>query len=195
MGRTEDERSSPPAMENGTKVEVSGDASDPDGSNQIEVASDQSNYASTIDTVRATLPMISLYEPYPVENHLESEQESQVANPLGHANNESAPSNDSISGQAETSGTQLKGLPALAAYQKSYANSLGNNDAKAIKLFKEFESEDKIRRIKSELLAISQGRAAEELCLRILGPVRRSKFGSYAAWAKFTLGYVNSAAR
>ena len=195
MNRTEDQRSASPTIDIGTNVETTGDVSGPNRSNQAARASDQSNDASTIDTVRAALPMISLYEPDPTEDQLEGEHDSQFANSSGQEANASARPNGSTAEHEEPSGTQLKGLPALAAYQKSYANSLGNNDAKAIKLFKEFESEDKIRRIKSELLAISQGRAAEELCLRILGPVRRSKFGSYAAWAKFTLGYVNSAAR
>ena len=89
----------------------------------------------------------------------------------------------------------LKALPALGSYQKTYATSLGNNDGKAIKLFKEFESQDKIRRLKAELIAISQGRVTDELCVRILGPARRSRFGSFSAWAKYALGFANSAAR
>ena len=97
---------------------------------------------------------------------------------------------------AENGGpTELKALPALGSYQKTYATSLGNNDGKAIKLFKEFESQEKIRRLKSELLAIAQGRVSDELCQRILGPVRKSKFGGFDAWAKYALGFVNSAAR
>ena len=116
-----------------------------------------------------------------------NDQEEQAAENVSAADNQPGGENNAS--------TELKALPALLAYQKSYATSLGNNDAKAIKLFKEFESQEKIRRVKSELLAITQGRVADALCIQILGAGRRSRFGSFANWAKYALGFVNSAAR
>ena len=86
----------------------------------------------------------------------------------------------------------LKLLPAIQQYQKTYANSCGNNDAKAIKLFKEYESRDKLQRLRTELIAVSQGRAAEPVCNKLIGLTRKSKYNGYDKWALMALGVLNS---
>ena len=86
----------------------------------------------------------------------------------------------------------LNALPTLQFYQKTYANSCGNNDAKAVKLFKEYESRDKVQRLRQELFAISKGRAAEPVCNRIIGLTRKGKYNGYEKWALNVLGILNS---
>lgn len=89
---------------------------------------------------------------------------------------------------------ELKALPTLQFYQKTYASSCGNNDVKAAKLFREYESRDKIQRLKLELYAVSKNRAAEAVCNRIIGPVRRNKHKGYDNWAFMVLNTLNSKA-
>ena len=89
---------------------------------------------------------------------------------------------------------ELKALPTLQFYQKTYASSCGNNDIKAVRLFREYESRDKIQRLKLELYAVSKNRAAEAVCARIIGPVRRNKHKGYDNWAFMVLNTLNSKA-
>lgn len=86
----------------------------------------------------------------------------------------------------------LKVLPSLQFYQKTYANSCGNNDAKALRLFKEYESRDKVQRLKQELFAISKGRASEQVCNKIIGLTRKGKYDGYDKWALSVLAILNS---
>lgn len=88
----------------------------------------------------------------------------------------------------------FKAIPTVKYYQKTYANSLANNDQKAVKIFKEYEPRDKISRFKTELLAISQERVSPELCAQTVGPKRQGRFGSYSKWAKICLSLLNSSA-
>ncbi len=86
----------------------------------------------------------------------------------------------------------LQVLPALQFYQKTYAASCGNNDAKAVKLFKEYEARDKLNRLRQELYAVSKGRAAEAVCSRVIGLTRKSKYSGYDKWAVSVLAILNS---
>ena len=86
----------------------------------------------------------------------------------------------------------LKAIPAILYYQKTYAASCGNNDQKAIRLYKEFENRDKMQRLKVELHAVLKGRVGEELLGKILSASRKGRFGSYSKWAMYVLNALNS---
>jgi len=88
--------------------------------------------------------------------------------------------------------TELKALPGLQFYQKTYANSCGNNDAKAIKLFKEYESREKLQRLRQELIAVSKGRASELVCNKLIGLTRKNRCNGYDKWALMVLNMLNS---
>ena len=86
----------------------------------------------------------------------------------------------------------LKAIPALDHFQRLYGKSCTGDDKKAVRLFKEFESAEKLKRLKGELISISQNKASDELCAKYLGKTRKSKFGSWAKWAIMMLAQVNS---
>lgn len=88
---------------------------------------------------------------------------------------------------------QVVALPALNAYLRTYAKSCGNNDQKAVKIFKEYESAEKVRRLKGELMAIQAGKVSDEVCIRILGKNRQAKLGTFPKWATMVIAALNSA--
>ncbi len=86
----------------------------------------------------------------------------------------------------------MKGIPNLDFYQKTYGRSCGNNDDKAGRVFKEYENADRIKRVKAELIAMSQGKVSPVLCERILGKTRYVKFGSWEKWAIMLINVIQS---
>lgn len=90
---------------------------------------------------------------------------------------------------------QIVLLPAIEYYQKSYAKSLDNNDQKAVRLFREFESHEKLRRLQQELMWLRDGKVKESTCDRVLGKKRKGKYESYAAWGRLMLLWLVQAKR
>ena len=86
----------------------------------------------------------------------------------------------------------FKAIPTVKYSQRTYANSLGNNDKKAVDIFREYEPKDKIRRLKTELTAMAQERVSPQLAQTTVGPKRKGKFGSYSKWAKVVLCMLNT---
>lgn len=86
----------------------------------------------------------------------------------------------------------VKGIPNLEFYRRTYARSCGDNDDKAVRICKEFESQDRNRKIKSELISISQGNVSPLLLDRILGKNRPIKYLSWEKWALMMLATFNS---
>lgn len=78
-------------------------------------------------------------------------------------------------------------LPAVEYYQKTYAKSLDDNDQKAVRLFREYESQEKVRRLQQELLWIRDGKVKESTCDRLIGKKRKGKYEGYAGWGKLML--------
>lgn len=74
-------------------------------------------------------------------------------------------------------------LPVLAYYQKMYAASLGDNDQKAVKLFRDYEPHEKLRRLQFELNAVKNKQATTKACDISIGKKRLSKYQSYSRWA------------
>jgi hypothetical protein len=86
----------------------------------------------------------------------------------------------------------LKGIPNLDFYRRTYARSCGENDQKAVRICKEFESPDRVRKIKTELASISQGNCSPELLERIMGKSRAIRSGSWEKWAFMMIAGFNS---
>jgi len=84
----------------------------------------------------------------------------------------------------------FKAIPTIKYYQTTYANSMSNNDKKAVYIFKEYEPVDKIKRLKIELTAVSQGKVDPKLLEAQAGPARRGRYGSFEQWAKVVLALV-----
>jgi hypothetical protein len=86
----------------------------------------------------------------------------------------------------------VKGIPNLDFYRRTYARSCGENDDKAVRVCKEYESQDRNRKIKVELAQISQGNVSPILLEKILGKNRPVKSGSWEKWALMMLATYNS---
>lgn len=84
----------------------------------------------------------------------------------------------------------FKAIPTIKYYQKTYANGCANNDKKAMFIFKEYESTEKIKRLKTELTAVAQEKVSPKLLDAVAGPARRGRFGSFEQWAKVALGLL-----
>jgi len=85
----------------------------------------------------------------------------------------------------------FKAIPSILYYQRTYAGSMSNNDKKAVAIFKEYESIAKIKRLKTELTAVSQGKVDPKLLEAQAGPARRGKYGSFEQWAKVVLALLH----
>lgn len=81
----------------------------------------------------------------------------------------------------------LRFIPAIQDFQKRYATSFEGNDQKAARLFREYESKEKLNRIRSELMAVKEGSVAEHICVQVIGKKRAVRFGSYRRWAELML--------
>ena len=59
-------------------------------------------------------------------------------------------------GMDESDGT-VTAIPTIRDYQKHYALSLDNNDQKAVRLYKQYESMERVRRFQNELSWVGNG--------------------------------------
>ena len=84
-------------------------------------------------------------------------------------------------------------VPTVEYYQRRYAHSLSNNDQKAARLFKEYESVEKVRRLQQELLWVRNGQVLTQTLENILGKTRKSKYSGFENWAKLMLLWVAQA--
>lgn len=87
--------------------------------------------------------------------------------------------------------TPIRALPTYEIYKRLYSNTCGSNEKKAIALFKDYESGDRIRRLKSEMSAVQSGRVLDEDCIRMLGKNKQARFGSFQKYAQMLLAALN----
>lgn len=93
-------------------------------------------------------------------------------------------------GTEESEGS-ITAVPTLHDYQKRYALSCSNNDQKAVRLFKEYESMEKVRRLQAELMWVSSGQVYSPVLDSILGKTRKAKYNGYNNWAKLMLLWIS----
>lgn len=77
----------------------------------------------------------------------------------------------------------ITAVPTLDYWFKTYAKSCDGNDQKAIKIFREFESLEKYRRLQSEVLSIKEGKVSKKVLARILTKKREQQYQGYENWA------------
>ena len=87
----------------------------------------------------------------------------------------------------------LTALPTIEYYQKMYAKNMDNEDRKAVALFKQYESHEKLRRLQSELMNIKSLQVREAALDRVVGQGRKGRWLSYERWAGLMLLWINSA--
>ena len=84
----------------------------------------------------------------------------------------------------------ITAVPTLRYYQKRYGLSCSNNDRKAVRMFKEYESMEKVRRLQAELMWVSTGQIYSPVLDSILGKTRKVKYDGYDKWGKIMLVWL-----
>lgn len=79
------------------------------------------------------------------------------------------------------------GIPTISYYLKSYAQSFEGNEDKALRVFKDYESKEKQRRLQAELHLIKNGKVAQTTLDAIVGKKRFHRHEGYDKWAHFML--------
>ena len=74
-------------------------------------------------------------------------------------------------------------VPTIDYFEKTYGRSLEGNDQKAVWVFREYETKEKIRRLQQELIWIKEGRVPDNTLKALIGAKRRSRYEGYDKWA------------
>ncbi|MCB0358221.1 MAG: hypothetical protein KDD44_01245 [Bdellovibrionales bacterium] len=78
---------------------------------------------------------------------------------------------------------------------RSYGKSFEGNDPKAVNAFKMYETDEKVRRLQTELVWLKNGRVDPKVCDAVIGRTRAVKYQSYQHWAELCLHWLSSAKR
>ena len=84
-------------------------------------------------------------------------------------------------------------IPAFVYYQRTYATSLENNDQKALGVFKQYEADEKVRSLQTDLMRIKDGMIKENTLDSSVGKKRKGKYGTYERWASLMLLWLSQA--
>ncbi len=82
-------------------------------------------------------------------------------------------------------------LPTLEYWQKMYGATMDGADQKAAGVFKNYESQEKLRRLQNELSWVKDGKVSSTACDRVVGRKRKAKYGSYQRWAELMLLWIS----
>ena len=74
-------------------------------------------------------------------------------------------------------------IPTIEYFIKSYARGSSQDDQKAVRVFVEYESREKLTRLRNELSLVKKGQVSPGVCDRIIGPARKARFTTHEAWA------------
>lgn len=80
-------------------------------------------------------------------------------------------------------------IPTIEYFHKMYAVSM--EDQKAVRVFKEYESHEKLRRLQSELTWVKNGDVSEKAMERVIGKKRAHKFQGYQHWAELMMIWIS----
>ena len=80
-------------------------------------------------------------------------------------------------------------FPRIKHFVDEYAKGSGD-DQRAAQVFVDCESSESISGLKSELLAVSQGKYTLQSLDQTVGKGRIAKYGSYDRWASLTLRWI-----
>lgn len=81
----------------------------------------------------------------------------------------------------------IRVLPTLHYWQKTYGTSLGGQDQKAVRVFRDYESQEKTRRLQAELMSIKDGKVTDQILDVVVGKKRKIKYAGYDKWAALML--------
>lgn len=82
---------------------------------------------------------------------------------------------------------QVLAIPTVDYLIKSYAKSSNADDQKAARTFLDFESHEKLKRLRHELLYIKNSQVNPAVLDQVVGISRKSRYSSYENWAAIVL--------
>ena len=85
---------------------------------------------------------------------------------------------------------QITNIPTVDYLIKNYAKSSNSEDQKASRIFLDFETREKLQRLRSELLHIKSGQVSQAVLDQTIGAARKVKYNSYENWAAVMLQYL-----
>lgn len=94
--------------------------------------------------------------------------------------------------QKDSQDPSISLLPTIQEYDRKYGISLEGNDQKAVRAFREFESREKLVRLRNELIWVKSEIVTEKACNWVIGKKRKAKHGSYKHWAELMLLWMLS---
>lgn len=78
----------------------------------------------------------------------------------------------------------VRSVPTIQYYEKTYGRSCEGNDQKAVKLFRTYESQEKVRRLQNELIMVKDRQVSEKILDNLIGKKRASRYQGYNVWAE-----------
>lgn len=91
---------------------------------------------------------------------------------------------------AESKQKSQAGIPNIKYFDRTYGISCEGNDRKAVKLFKSYETQEKLRRLQRELQLVTEGKIPDSLCDTVIGKKRFHRYGGYAKWARTMMIWI-----
>lgn len=82
-------------------------------------------------------------------------------------------------------------IPTLDHYNRTYARTM-SDDKKALSVFRDFESHEKLRRLQAELMLVRDNKVMVKALDRVVGKKKKSKYESYSRWAQLMLLWMTS---
>lgn len=77
-------------------------------------------------------------------------------------------------------------------FHKMYGRNCEGDDKKAVQLFANYESQEKLRRLQQELINVKNGKVTEKICDQVIGKKRARRHESYSHWAQVMLHWIVS---
>ena len=93
---------------------------------------------------------------------------------------------------AENEKELVRFVPTLQYFVKTYAMGGPGNDQKALKTYMMFESQEKVRRLQSELHWVKNNQVDETVLKSCVGANRAGKYGSFSNWASLALMWISN---
>jgi hypothetical protein len=82
-------------------------------------------------------------------------------------------------------------LTSLDYFEKTYGSTFKSDEKRALQVFKDFESKERLMRLQRDLIAVKDNKVSEAICDQVIGKSRIAKFQSYSNWAKIMLLRMN----
>ncbi len=86
----------------------------------------------------------------------------------------------------------IKFIPTIEYFQKMYGASFEGNDKKAVLCYRNYEPQEKLRRLQGELMAVKNGKVAPHVLERVIGKKRLQTNKTYEHWAGLMLQWITS---